>query len=558
MQQKITALYMRLSRDDEREGESNSITNQRVLLTEFAEKNGFGNLQEFVDDGISGVTFQRDGLQALINLVERGQVAVLLVKDMSRLGRNYIEVGMLTETILPTHGVRFIAVNEGLDSAQGDEDFSPFRNIINEWYAKDISRKVRAGQRSKSTQGYAVGHPCYGYKRSEENPNLWAVDDEAAAVVRSIYAMRLSGQSVFRIAQNLSSEQVKIPTAYAREKGLKNRSGSIHGDFAWQISTIKQILKNQSYVGDVLNFRTYRKSYKLKQRLENEQENIQILKNVHEPIIERSLWEQVQKSFQTTKNRPQKNGEKNMFAGLLKCSSCGRNLRYTEPKKYPNNRNFSCNGYENGVRVCQQRHYIRVDALERIVQHSLGRILSYATCYEKEFVALLQTRQQAHGQRVEREARQTLERMLARDKELDVLVQRLFEEKVLGNLTQSRFSMLTQGYEQEQQTLKPQIQQLKQALSAQQEQQQNTDAFLKLVRKYTRLEQLTPSLVRQLIDKIVVYPLEKHDGQKTQRLDIYYKFVGYIDLPDMTQEELAVYLESLGLDESALEPVPAE
>ena len=306
-EEKTTALYLRLSRDDDQAGESNSISNQRAMLTEYAKKNGFRNVRIFIDDGVSGVTLKRDGFKEMYGLIEADQVSTVVVKDMSRLGRNYLEVGQLTEIFFPQHNVRFIAVNDGVDSIQGEDNFTPFRNIMNEWYAKDMSRKLRSALRTKSKQGYAIGMPPLGYKFDTEDSRKWAIDEEGAEVIRRIYQMRKEKTSVNDIARILKREKVLTPSAYAVQKGYRAPSKrSTRGDCFWDISVIHQILTNQAYIGDVINFRTYSKSYKLKERLDNPKENWEIHENVHEPIIERSLWEEIQKTFGDTKCRKPK------------------------------------------------------------------------------------------------------------------------------------------------------------------------------------------------------------------------------------------------------------
>lgn len=308
---KITALYLRLSRDDDLEGESGSISNQRTLLTGYAKEHGFKNIKVFVDDGISGVTFNRQGFQDMFKLIESDQVSTLIVKDMSRLGRDYIGVGQFTELILPMHNVRLISVNEGVDSEKGEDDFTPFRNIMNEWYAKDMSRKMRSTLKLKNSQGYAIGHPPYGYKYDEIDKKRWTIDEEAADVVRHIFDLRKQGESMNGIARILKKEKIYIPSVYAIKKGFKKplRKPPL-GEYLWTHVMIRKILSNQSYVGDVINFKTYSKSFKLKKRLENDKENWQVHKDAHKPIIDRELFEMIQKTFKTTKCQKPRHIEK--------------------------------------------------------------------------------------------------------------------------------------------------------------------------------------------------------------------------------------------------------
>lgn len=366
---KITALYLRLSRDDDLEGESNSISNQKTLLTRYAKENGFKNIKIFIDDGVSGVTFNRQGFKEMFKLIEADQVGTLIVKNMSRLGRNYIEIRQLTETILPMHDVRLIAVNDGVDCEKGEDDFTPFRNIMNEWYAKDMSRKMRSALKIKDGQGYAIGHPPLGYKKDPDNPKCWVIDEEGAEIIRKIYNLRLQGESTIKISKILKNEEILIPSMYAHKKGYRKPSiKNLRSEYLWTVEMVRKILSNQSYVGDVVNFKTYSKSFKLKKRLENSEENWQIHKDVHEPIISREVFEQVQKSFGDIKYRKPKYIEKNMFAGFLKCSDCGANLNYKYTHANPDNHYFSCrnNRAKNGLR--KKTHHIRVDVLTNLVK----------------------------------------------------------------------------------------------------------------------------------------------------------------------------------------------
>ena len=387
---KITALYLRLSRDDDLEGESNSISNQKTLLTRYAKEQGFRNVKVFIDDGISGVTFDRQGFKDMFKLIEADQVGTLIVKDMSRLGRNYIEVGKLTESILPIHDVRLIAVNDGVDSDKGEDDFTPFRNIMNEWYAKDMSRKMRSTLKIKSSQGYAIGHPPYGYKYDEIDKKRWAIDEEAADTVRHIFNLRKQCESVTEIAKILKKEKIYIPSVYAMKKGIKRPLGKAPlGEYLWTHVMVRSILSNQSYVGDVINFKTYSKSFKLKKRLDNDKENWQIHKNVHESIISRELFEIVQKTFKTTKCQKPRQTQKSIFAGFLKCSDCGANLNYKFTHDNPDNHYFSCknNRAQNGL--CKKTHHIRVDVLTNLVRNDIFNIVKFANEFEDEFVKIV-------------------------------------------------------------------------------------------------------------------------------------------------------------------------
>lgn len=545
--EKITALYLRLSRDDDLEGESNSISNQRTLLTSFAKKNGFRNTKIFIDDGVSGVTFNRQGFKEMFKMIESDQVATLIVKDMSRLGRNYIEVGQLTETILPMHDVRLIAVNDGVDSDKGEDDFTPFRNIMNEWYAKDMSRKMRSTLKTKDSQGYAIGQPPLGYKKDPDNPKLWVIDEEGAQIIEKIYNLRKQGESTVKIAKLLKFEKILIPSMYAAKKGYRKPSiKNPRNEYLWTVEMVRKILMNQSYVGDVVNFKTYSKSFKLKGRIDNERENWQIHKDVHEPIISRELFEEIQKSFGDVKYRKPKNIEKNIFAGLLKCSDCGANLNYKFTHDNPDNHYFSCRNQRAQNGLCKKTHHIRVDVLTHLVKSDISNIVQFATEFEDEFVKIVVDENYKRIQATQKKNLDALNQMLARDKELDTLCEKVFEEKILGNLSEDRFLKLSQKYEDEQFELKAQIKHMKKIVAEEKAHELNADGFLKIVRKYSNIEELTTELLHEFIDKIIVHHKEKVFGETIQRVEIYYKMIGQVQIPKLSRSERDSYKKSFG------------
>jgi len=549
-EEKITALYLRLSRDDEQDGESNSISNQKVLLTDYAKRNKFRNIKIFVDDGVSGVIFNRDGFKELMQLIESDRVETLIVKDMSRLGRNYLEVGQLTETVFPMHNVRFIAVNDGVDSDKGEDDFTPFRNIMNEWYAKDMSRKMRSTLKTKSRQGYAIRHPPLGYKYDTVDTKRWVIDPEGAEIVRYIYSLRQQGTSINDIAKILKREKILIPSVYAQRKGFKNPTKqAVRGEYLWDTSMVRKLLMNQVYVGDVVNFRTYSKSFKLKERLDNPKENWEVHENVHEPIIERSVWEDVQKSFGNTKYRKPKHIEKNMFAGLLQCSDCGANLNYKYTNDNPDNHYFSCRNKRANNGLCSKTHHIRVDTITDIVTRHLSKILRFATLFEDDFVKIVVDEHYKQIQLQQRRNQDALQTALAREKEVDVLYEKLFEEKIIGNLTEDRFKKLSYKYEDEQAELKHKIQHLRKIVEEERRHEMNADGFLQLVRKYTDIHELTPEILHEFVDKIVVHHKEQLFGETVQKVEIYYKMIGYVELPEMSKTEKESYLKCFGKNE---------
>lgn len=490
---------------------------------------------------------KREGFQNMMALIEADQVGTVIVKDMSRLGRNYLEVGHLTESVFPMHDIHFIAVNDGVDSELGEDDFTPFRNIMNEWYAKDMSRKMRSSLRTKSKQGYAIGRPPLGYMCDPLEPKRWIVDEEGADIVRHIYDLRIRGTSINEIAEILKKEKFLIPSIYAQNKGFKKAAKTPRrGEYLWDTSMVRSILMNQAYIGDVINFRTYSKSYKLKERLQNPEEKWEIHKGVHEPIIDIKDWEYVQTTFGDTKYRKPKHIEKNMFSGFLKCSDCGANLNYKYTHDNPNNHYFSCRNKRANNGLCSTTHHIRVDVITDIVTRSISDIVRFASYFEDEFVKIVVDEHYKRIILAQRKNQEAYQAAVARNKEIDVLYEKLFEEKILGNLTEERFCKLSQKYEDEQSELKQKIRNLKRIVDEEKQNEMNADGFLALVRKYSNFQELTPEILREFIDKIVVYNKEKQFGETVQRVEIYYKMIGHIDLPQISRSKLEAYSECLG------------
>ena len=544
----ITALYLRLSREDELEGESNSISNQKTLLMNYASKNGFTNVKIFIDDGISGVTFKRKSFKEMYSLIEANKVSTLIVKDMSRLGRNYLEVGQLSETFLPVHNVRLIAVNDGVDSDKGEDDFAPFRNIMNEWYAKDMSRKMRSTLKLKSNQGYAIGHPPFGYTYDENDHKKWAIDPESSEIVKKIYDMRTKGQSLNKIALELRYNKVLIPSMYAAKKGYRVAAiKSPRSEYLWTHGIIRKILTNQSYIGDIVNFKTYSKSFKLKQRLENPQEKWTVIKGAHPAIIDLETWDKIQKSFGNVKFRKPKNIEKNMFAGYLKCSDCGANLNYKFTHQNPDNSYFSCRNKRENNGICQKTHHMRVDVLTKIVRNHILNIVQFANLFEDEFVKIVIDENYRKVQKIHKQNQEKLEKMQGREKELDIIIEKLFEEKVLGNLSEERFLKMSKKYEEEQVSLKSEIKNLEKIVQEEEKHEMNADEFLKIVRKYSNFEELNPEILREFIDKIIVHHRENIAGETVQKVEIFYKMIGHVKIPNIKKEKLELLKKSFGI-----------
>ena len=529
----VTAfLYERLSRDDNLEGESYSIGNQKKLLAKVAKEKGYTNLVHFLDDGISGVTMDRPGFVEMICQLEQGKAAAVFVKDLSRLGRNYIEVGRLTEEFFPNHDIRLVAVSDNIDTAEGENELAPIRNLFNEWYARDISKKRRISNKIKGNAGEPMGQPPYGYIKDPNDPKHWIVDDEAAQVVRLVYSMTLEGFGTEQIAAQLEKDDVLTPRAYWLTKGIKRPGkGKQQPPTKWNSSTITKILSLQEYCGDILNFKTYSKSYKNKKRIDNDRENWVVFQDVHEAIIERAVYEQVQQKRGKIRKRRTNNGEHNMFSGLLVCADCGSNLHFHFNQGNPEIKYFNCSNYKGNRGTCTSTHYVRVDFLEEVVLGEIRRLTKFASLYEDEFVKAVIGHSQQAEQTDRKLKEKELKTLLARDEELDGLFERIYEDNVSGKLSDDRFAKMSRRYEDEQKELSEKIKKLRSEIEKQSSRSMTTDMFIGLVRKYTRARKLTPRMLNELVEKIEVFNAEKIDGVWEQRLRIHYNCVGTIEIP---------------------------
>ena len=529
----VTAfLYERLSRDDNLEGESYSIGNQKKLLAKVAKEKGYTNLVHFLDDGISGVTMDRPGFVEMIRQLEQGKAAAVFVKDLSRLGRNYIEVGRLTEEFFPDHDIRLVAVSDNIDTAEGENELAPIRNLFNEWYARDISKKRRISNKIKGNAGEPMGQPPYGYIKDPNDSKHWIVDDEAAQVVRRVYSMTLEGFGTEQIATQLEKDGVLTPRAYWLTKGIKRPGkGKQQPPTKWNSSTITKILSLQEYCGDILNFKTYSKSYKNKKRIDNDRENWVVFQDVHEAIIERAVYEQVQQKRGKIRKRRTNNGEHNMFSGLLVCADCGSNLHFHFNQGNPEIKYFNCSNYKGNRGTCTSTHYVRVDFLEEVVLGEIRRLTKFASLYEDEFVKAVIGHSQQAEQTDRKLKEKELKTLLARDEELDGLFERIYEDNVSGKLSDDRFAKMSRRYEDEQKELAEKIKKLRSEIEKQSSRSMTTDMFIGLVRKYTRARKLTPRMLNELVEKIEVFNAEKIDGVWEQRLRIHYNCVGTIEIP---------------------------
>ena len=528
------ALYCRLSRDDNMDNESNSISNQKKILQKAAKDKGYTDTIFFVDDGITGTTMKRPGFQKMIAAIEAGYISAVFVKDLSRLGRNYIEVGKLTEEFFPLHDVRLVAVSDGVDSDEGEDDFTPFKNIMNEYYAKDISKKRRIVNKMKGNAGIPLSPPPYGYIKNPDDPRFWVVDPVAADVVRRIYRMALEGYGLAETATQLAADGVVNPTYYWRSKGTsRGGSKSTLEPTKWGHTTIKKILTTQEYCGDVINFKSYSKSYKMKRRIENPEENRAIFLNVHEAIIDRPTWEKVQAlKAGTRRKRPTVTQEPSAFSGVMKCPECGGNLNFHFNQNNHDIKFFSCQNHNSGLRKCSSTHYIRLDFLEQVVLYEVHRLACFANEYENDFIKAMVGRSAkvAENERVRK--KRELDGLLARDRELDTLFERLYEDNVSGKIDDARFAKMAKRYEQEQGENAGRIKALRLEVKKLEEKRMDVDDFLETVRHYTNAAKITKRMVAELIDHIEVYPAVKEDGVTNQRVTIHYNCIGAFEVPD--------------------------
>jgi len=528
-------LYERISRDDDLVGDSYSVANQKKLLTKAAKEKGYTKLVHFCDDGISGVTMNRPEFQEMLRQLSLGMASAVFVKDLSRLGRNYLEVGKLTEEFFPEHDIRLVAVSDNIDTSEGEDELAPIKNLFNEWYARDISKKRRASNRIKGNSGIPLGNPPYGYMKDPEDPTRWIIDDEAATVVRRIVALRFDGYGPDQIAQKLMENEILCPIEYAALKGIRkpNRRYT-ENPYFWRSQTVTKILTTQEYCGDVINFKTYSKSYKNKKRYDNAPEDMSIFRDRHDAIIDRDTFEKLQELVtRGTRKRPTTFDPPNMFAGIVRCADCGKNLHYHFNQRNHDIKYFNCPSYNMGKRkTCFNPHYIRVDFLEQIVLSEIKRLTRFACHYEDMFTKVVADYSQKAMETEQRIKQGELKALIARDKELDMLFEKIYEDNATGKISDDRFKKLANKYEDEQQSIAERIDELKKKYDEAASRVANTDTFLKAVRKYTRIKKLTPRILTELIDHIDVHEPEMINGSRIQRIVIHYNCIDTIEIPE--------------------------
>lgn len=528
--EKITALYCRLSQDDGREGESNSIVNQRTLLNEYARKNHFKNIRFFVDDGYSGTNFDRPAFKELEALVESGEVGTVIVKDMSRLGRNYLQVGIYTDIVFPDNDVRFIAINDNVDSSvQTEFDMTPIRNFCNELYARDTAKKIRSSIKLKAERGeHIASHPPFGYTKDPNDRKKWIIDEPAAKTVRYIFKLCLEGLGPTQIAKRLSKEKVLKPTAYYAQK-----SGEVlpPNPYGWDQSSVAGILEHSDYTGCTENFKTNTKSYRSKKRIDTPKESRLVFEDTQEAIIEQETFEAVQQ-IRKNRRRTTATGKLSVLSGKVFCADCGCKLHYCTTNFFePKQDFFTCSNYRSNTGTCSA-HFIRNVVLCELVLKHIKNVLTYLQQFEREFVREQLDKANEEHEIAVQNAKKDVITLKARCKNLDLLFKRLYEDMVAEKISEERFDTLSADYEAEQKQLKKEIANLEELIESQSQKQYDLQQFLKSVRQYTDPEELTAEMVNTLIDKIIVHAPDKSSGHRKQKIEIFYKAVGIINIAD--------------------------
>ena len=564
---KITALYERLSRDDDLTGDSNSIINQKKLLEDYAKEHGFTNCVHFTDDGWSGANFDRPNWKRMIAAIEAGEVSHVLVKDLSRVGRDYLQVGFYTEVMFREHGVRFVAIANGVDSDKRESsEFAPFLNIMNEWYVRDSSRKIKSVLRAKGMSGIhtnSIG--IYGYKKDPNDKNHWIVDDEAAEVVRRIYRMAIEGKGPYEIARILATEKVERPSYYLAQRGMGNHQSNYNAadPYTWRGGTVADILSKQEYMGHTVNFRTYKESYKDKRVKMTPKEDLVIFENTQEAIIDKETWERVQ-TLRKTIRRTDSIGKANPLTGLMFCADCGAKMYNhrgkagnardwagrPNGKKRPDRDEYNCSRYDLGNQHYDKyctTHLIRTAVVNELLLEAIKGVCDYALNNEAEFMAQVCSASEDRQEKAARSIRQRKQRNEKRTDELTRLIRKLYEDNVSGRLSDTLFEQMLRDFEAELSDLTEIVSQDQQELERISRETINAEKFLSLVRKYTDFSELTPAMINEFVEKILVHQAQGKGASRIQEIEIFFNFVGKVDIPhkevELTEEEKAALAE---------------
>ena len=544
-EEKITALYCRLSVDDDKkDAESNSITNQKQILLDYCQKQGFTNTMFFVDDGISGTSFERGGFQQMQKMVEEGKICRVIVKDLSRFGREMVEAGRLTQIVYPSLGVTFISLHENVNSTTGEGmEMLPFYNIFNEWYAAQTSKKIRAVWQSKAENGKRVSPTVpFGYVKDPGDKEKWLIDEPAAEVVRQIYALCLAGRGPSQIARQLEKEKILVPSAYYESVGRSHAQKVPTNPYSWDQKTVVGIIENRQYTGCAVNFKSTTVSYKVHKKIHNATEDYQIIPNMQEPIISEEQWLRVQE-LRKHRRRPTATGRASLFSGLVYCPDCGAKLHFCAAKSLKRNQEFwRCSNYKDGRGTCQI-HYIRDVVLERIVLEAISSLADFVKCHEPVFLYMLAKKTNAMRQKEHKRLEQAVEQGTKRIAEIDRLIEKVFEQNAIGVLSDERFSKMLQSYEKEQKALTQEVAESRQTLEEAKQKATDLRLLLRTLREMTEINELTPTLVNSLIERIEVHNNDKSRGHCYVKVDIYFTAVGMIDIP--TEQEILAMMEEI-------------
>ena len=522
----ITALYARLSQEDALDGESNSIANQKKILLKYAQDNGFPNPTFFIDDGVSGVTFDRPGWNEMIRLAEAGTVRTIIVKDMSRMGRDYLKVGYYTESFFAERDIRYIAINDGVDSDKGDNDFTPFRNLFNDFYARDTSKKIRAVMRSKGNAGeHLCSNPPYGYMKDPADKKKWIIDEEAAEVLKRIFDLCIAGKGPMQIAKILTADKVLTVKAYYAKRNGKAMPDNL---YRWDFKTIAGILERPEYTGCTVNFKTYSKSHKLKKRLQNAPENYRIFPNTQPAIIEEKIFERVQE-LRANKRRPTKTGRQGLFSGLLYCADCGEKLYFCTTNSFtPKQEHYVCSNYKSNTGTCSA-HFIREETLKLFVLRRIFDVTAMFFDDIQSFQKAVYQQRFAEAEKAVKRQKKELEQAKKRIAELDRIFKRIYEDDINGTISHERFLKLSAEYEAEQRELTEFVKTEQAAVDTYEQDRTDFDSFAAVIRKYVGIRELTPTIVNEFVKKIIVHAPDKSSGHRRQKIEIVWNFIGELE-----------------------------